>query len=71
MPRKYTRRQPDPPPLDPAIVPGVTTVAESSPPVLYAPHLSALEEYGLWLKANQHITDPLPALPPAPRKAKK
>lgn len=30
--------------------------------------LSALEEYGLWLKQNQHITNALPPEPTNPRK---
>lgn len=67
MPRKYTRRQP----VDDS---SAEPVAASPVPVtgpMFSPQLSALDEYGQWLKANRHITDPLPALPPAPRKTKK
>jgi len=62
MPRKYTRRIPD--------AQAAEAVAPAATP-LYSPQLSALDEYGQWLKANRHVTDPLPAPPAAPRKAKK
>lgn len=78
MPRKYTRRNPSPDssPANP-LVPSVEADGRSTPtgalPVLdQVPAtrvLSAMEEYGLWLKQNQHVTQALPPEPSQPRKA--
>jgi hypothetical protein len=70
MPRKYTRRNlsPEHP------IPGAPPVEQGAPPAAepmapFAPKLTAMEEYGLWLKQNQHVTQALPPEPPQPRKA--
>lgn len=70
MPRKYTRRTKSDTPVDtpassvPSAGP-VATVLDQAPAIRV---LSALEEYGLWLKQNQHITNVLPPEPTKPRK---
>lgn len=77
MPRKYTRRNLSP--AAPAAVDASSTepasggakaalTTEAPAAGLYAPQLSALEQYGLWLKQNQHITQALPPEPTKPRK---
>lgn len=71
MPRKYTRRNlsPEhPTPGAPPVEQAAPLAAEPMAP-LYAPQLTALEQYGLWLKQNEHITNALPPEPPKPRKA--
>ena len=69
MPRKYTRRvDPTAQALRDAIALPGGPPAETPAPAPYAPHLTALEQYGLWLKANQHVTNPIIPEPPKPRK---
>ena len=67
MPRKYTRRAPAEP--SPAAHGAQTIPALDQVPA--ARIISAMEEYGLWLKQNQHITNALPPEPPKSRKVTK
>ena len=72
MPRKYTRHAPPVDGMAPAL-PNITQMdaPAGSAPTGFYPQLSALEQYGLWLKQNQHITNALPPEPPKPRKVTK